>query len=87
MDGRQGVCQQQGAPPLLLEQGIIPCIRSRRNRKQRVRCSKRLYKMGHRVENLLAKVKDWGRIATGYDRCAPVFLSAVLLWTTLIFRF
>ena len=35
--------------------------------------------MRHRVENLLARLKDWGRIATGYDRCAPIFLSAVLL--------
>ena len=41
--------------------------------------------MGHTVANLLAKLKDWGRLATGYDRCAPVFLSAVLLGATLIF--
>ena len=52
---------------------------------KRVPYSKGLCKMRHRVENLLAKVKDWGRIATGYDRCAPIFLSAVLLEATLIF--
>ena len=41
--------------------------------------------MGHKVENLLARLKDWGRIATGYDHCAPIFLSAVRLAATLIF--
>ena len=32
-----------------------------------------------------AKLKDWRRIATRYDRCAHIFLSAVLLGATLIF--
>ena len=41
--------------------------------------------MGHKVENLFARLKDWGRIATRYDRCAHVFLSAVFLAATLIF--
>ena len=41
--------------------------------------------MGHKVENLFARLKDWGRIATRYDRCAHVFLSAVFLAPTLIF--
>ena len=41
--------------------------------------------MRHRVENLLARLKDWRPIATRYDRCAHVFLSAVLLAATVIF--
>ena len=64
---------------MLLEQGITPCIPSRRNRNKRVPHSKRLYKMRHKVENLFAKLKDWRRIATRYDRRAHIFLSAVLL--------
>ena len=40
--------------------------------------------MGHKVKNLLGKVKDWRRIAPSYDRCAPIFLSAVFLAAILI---
>ena len=39
---------------------------------------KRVYNMGHKEENLLARLKDWGCIATRYGRCAPIFLAAVL---------
>ncbi|MYF19869.1 MAG: IS5 family transposase, partial [Synechococcus sp. SB0677_bin_5] len=63
----------------LLEQGITPCIPSRRNRNKRLPASKRLYKMGHTVGNLFAKLKDWRPSATRYHRRAPIFLSAVLL--------
>ena len=41
--------------------------------------------MGHREENRLARLKDWGRIATRYNRCARIFLSAILLGATIIF--
>lgn len=42
--------------------------------------------MGHTVENLFARLKDWRRIATRYDRCASIFRSAVLLRATVVFR-
>jgi len=70
---------------LLLAQGITPCVPSRRNRNRRLPYSKRLYKLRHKVENLFAKLKDWRRIATRYDRCAHIFLSTVLLAATLLF--
>ena len=70
---------------MVLEQGITPCIPSGRNRNERIPYSKRLYKMRHRVENLLARLKDWRRTTTRYDRCAHIFLSAALLAATLIF--
>ncbi len=41
--------------------------------------------MDHKVENLLAKRKDWRPIATRYDRCAHIFCSAILLAATVIF--
>jgi len=41
--------------------------------------------MGHKVENLLAKRKDWRPIATCYNRCASIFPSAVILAATVIF--
>ena len=43
---------------MVLEQGITPSISSRRNHNKRLPSSKRLGKMGHRAENLLAKLKD-----------------------------
>ena len=72
---------------MLLEQGIAPCIPSRRQGNKRVPYSKRLYKMRHRVGNLLGKLKDWRRLATRYDRYdryAPIFLSAAFLAATVI---
>ena len=40
--------------------------------------------MGHKIGNLLAKLKGWHRIATGCDRCASMCRSAVLLGSTII---
>ena len=41
--------------------------------------------MGHKEENLLVRLKDWDRIVTHHDRCALIFLSAILLGATIIF--
>ena len=70
---------------LLAEQDIATCIPSRRNRNKPIPYGKRLYRMRHKVENLFARLKDWRRIATRYDRCAHVFLSAVLIAATVTF--
>jgi transposase len=37
------------------------------------------------VENLFAKLKDWRRIATRYDRCAHTFFSAICIAAAVIF--
>ncbi|MDE0648558.1 MAG: hypothetical protein OXI08_11095, partial [Cyanobacteria bacterium MAG IRC4_bin_6] len=74
--GDKGLGQRQDRTRLL-EQGVTPCIPSRRNR------NKRLYKR-HTVGNLFAKLKDWRPSATRYHRRASIFLSAVLLGATLI---
>ena len=74
-DGRHGAGARHGA--------LHP---SRRNRNKRLPHSKRLDKKRHQVENLLARLKDGRRIATRHDCCAPIFLSAVLLAVTVIFR-
>ncbi len=34
-----------------------------------------LYRQRHPIENLFAKLKDWRRIATRYDRCADIFMG------------
>jgi transposase len=70
---------------MLADQGITPCIPPKRNRKTTIEYCKSLYKKRHKVENLFAKLKDWRRIATRYDRCAHTFRSAIYLAATVIF--
>ncbi len=46
---------------------------------------KTLYRMGHKIETLFSRLKDWRRIATRYDRCAHAFRSAILLAAIVLF--
>jgi transposase len=69
----------------LMAKGIAPCIPSKKNRKLPIPYDATLYKQRHKVENMFAKLKDWRRIATRYDRCAHTFFSAICIATTTIF--
>ena len=69
----------------LAAKGIAPCIPSSRSRKTPYPYDKALYRQRHKVENLFAKLKDWRRIATRYDRCAHTFFSAICIAATVIF--
>ena len=59
--------------------GIQACIPGRRQRKIPVKYNKRRYKRRNRIEIMFGRLKDWRRVATRYDRCAKVFLSAIML--------
>ena len=65
--------------------GIEPCIPSSRSRKVPFAHDKILYRQRHKIENLFAKLKDWRRIATRYDRCAHTFFSAICIAATVNF--
>lgn len=65
--------------------GIEPCIPSSRSRKVPYAYDTTLYRQRHKVENLFAKLKDWRRIATRYDRCAHTFFSAICIAAAVIF--
>ena len=69
----------------LTARGITPCIPPKSNRKVRYHYDKAIYKKRHLVENLFAKIKDWRRIHTRYDRCAHTFMSAICIAATVIF--
>ncbi len=69
----------------LAEQKITACIPPKKNRKTPIEYNKTLYKKRHLIENLFAKLKDWRRIATRYDRCAHTFRSAIYIAATVIF--
>ncbi len=64
---------------------IKACIPSRSNRIAPRHYSKTSYKQRHKIENMFAKLKDWRRIATRYDRCAHIFMSAICVAATVIF--
>ncbi|MEY4981824.1 MAG: hypothetical protein RIR62_90 [Pseudomonadota bacterium] len=69
----------------LRDKGIRPCIPGRTSRGKAVRYDKRRYKRRNRIEIMCGRLKDWRRIATRYDRCPKVFLSAVALAAAVIF--
>ena len=69
----------------LIEMRISPCIPSRAGRKVPIPHDADLYRQRHKIENMFARVKDWRRIATRYDRCPILFLSACALAATVIY--
>lgn len=69
----------------LREQGTIPVIPGRRNRKRPIQYDERRYKNRWRVEAMFCRLKDFRRIATRYDKLARNFLSAVSLAAAVAF--
>ena len=69
----------------LKDKGIRACIPGRKQRKAAVRYDKRRYKRRNRIEIMFGRLKDWRRVATRYDRCPKVFLSAIALAATVIY--
>ncbi len=69
----------------LKNRGIEACIPGRKSRKTPVRYDKRRYMDRSRIEIMFGRLKDWRRVATRYDRCPIVYLSAIALAATVIF--
>ena len=65
--------------------GISPCIPSRAGRKVPIPHDADLYRLRYKIENMFARIKDWRRIATRYDRCADLYLSACALAAIVLF--
>ena len=55
------------------------CIPGRKSRKTKIRFDRRCYKRRNRIEIMVDRLKDWRRVASRYDRCPIIFLSA-LFW-------
>ena len=68
----------------LQDKEIRACIPCRKQRKKPAKYDKRRYKRRNRIEIMFARLKDWRRVATRYDRCPKVFLSAIALAATVI---
>ena len=69
----------------LTERGIEPCIPSSRSRKVTIPHDRALYRQRHKIENMFARLKDWRRVATRYDRCAHTFFSAICIAASVAF--
>jgi transposase len=69
----------------LKDKGIRACIPGRRQRKTTIKYDKRRYKRRNRIEIMFGRLKDWRRVATRYDRCPKVFLSAIALAARVIY--
>ena len=69
----------------LAEQGITPCIPPHASHRIQHDYDRVLYRQRHRIENMFARLKDWRRIHTRYDRCAHTFLSAIAFAAAFIF--
>ena len=71
----------------LQDKGIRACIPGRKKRKTPIKYDKRRYKRRNRIEIMFGRLKDWRRVATRYDRCPKVFLSAIALAALVIYWF
>lgn len=69
----------------LRDQGTIPVIPGRHNRKRPIQYDERRYKDRWRVEAMFSRLKDFRRIAARYDKLARNFLSAVSLAAAVAF--
>ncbi|WP_260581104.1 IS5 family transposase [Sphingopyxis sp. PET50] len=69
----------------LADRGIAACIPPHRSHKVQNCYDKNLYRQRHKIENLFARLKDWRRIHTRYDRCADIFLAAITFAAIFLF--
>jgi len=74
-----------GSERIQKKEGIAACIPDRKQRKAPVIYDKRRYKRHDRIEIMFGRLKDWGRVATCYDRSSIVFLSAIALAAPVIY--
>ena len=63
-------------------EAVIPSTRSR---KAPIPYDTEAYRDRNLIERAFCRLKDWRRVATRYDRCPKVFLSAIALAATVIY--
>ena len=67
------------------DQGAIPNIPNRSNRKKKYRWQKAIYRERNRVERFFNKLKQFRRIATRYDKLGASFFAFIQLASVRIF--
>jgi transposase len=69
---------------LLAEQGAKAVIPSTASRRQPIPYNKALYRQRNVIERMFARLKDFRRVATRYDKLARNFLAGALIAATLV---
>jgi len=69
----------------LIDKKITPCIPGRKSCDKPVKYDKRRYRKRNRIEIMFGRLKDWRRVATGYDQSPKVCPPAIALAATVIF--
>lgn len=69
---------------LLAEQGAKAVIPSTLSRRQPIPYSRTIYRQRNMFERMFARLKDFRRIATRYDKLARNFLTGALIAATAI---
>ncbi len=64
---------------LIEQQGAVPNIPPKANRRWKSCFSRSLYKGRNAIERMFCRPKDCRRLATRYDRTAAVFLGSIHL--------
>ena len=67
------------------DQGAIPNIPNRANRKKKFRWKKAIYRQRNLVERFFNKLKQFRRIATRYDKLGATFFAFIQLASIRIF--
>jgi transposase len=68
----------------LHQRGAKPVIPPRRNRKVPLDYHREMYKWRHLVENFFARIKEFRRIATRYEKTDTSFAATIYLTSTIL---
>ena len=61
------------------EQGFIPVVRPKKNRKQTWEYDKELYKRRNEIERYFCRIKRFRKVFTRYDKLDIMFISVIQL--------
>jgi transposase len=75
---------EQPQPSLLTQMDIDTVIPSIARRKSLIPYNREAYRQRNLIERMFARLKDFRRVATRYDKLARNFLAGVLLAVILI---
>jgi len=69
---------------LLADQGANAVIPSTASRNKPIRYNKTVYRQRNVIERMFARLKDFRRVATRYDKLARNFLAGALIVATIV---
>jgi putative transposase len=69
----------------LISRGTTPVIPNNPTRKRKHPFDRRAYRLRNVIERSFARIKDWRRIATRYDKLAVNFRAAALIAAIVIY--